>query len=65
MELRRKVGFAVLTVLHQVSYADFYILGFLHFCKRIDEAVFERVLEGRPALGNLYEAGGQYLARDD
>jgi hypothetical protein len=48
------------------SYADFVVLGWLQFYSRIDEErLFNRVLKMEPALGRLYEAGKQWLKRDD
>ena len=47
-----------------VSYADFVILGFLQFCKRIDQRYLDRVVEMEPVLGRLYAASEGWLARD-
>ena len=48
-----------------VSYADFVIVGFLQFCKRIDQSYYDRVVEVDPAFGRLYDASKEWLARDD
>lgn len=48
-----------------VSYADFILVGALHFFKRLGERVYERFVEMEPALRRLYEASGQWLYRDD
>lgn len=49
-----------------VSYADLVVLGWLQFYKCVDkERLFDRVVEIEPALGTLYEAGKQWLKRDD
>ena len=47
-----------------MSYADFVILGFLQFCKRIDQRYLDRVVEMEPVLGRLYAASEEWLARD-
>ena len=48
------------------SYADMVVLGWLQFYRRIDEErLFNRVVRLEPALGRLYEAGKQWLKRDD
>jgi len=49
-----------------VSFADFLVLGLLQFYKQIDEErIFKRVIELEPALGKLYDAGKQWLERDN
>ncbi|KAK4693882.1 hypothetical protein P7C71_g3598, partial [Lecanoromycetidae sp. Uapishka_2] len=48
-----------------VSYADFVIVSVLHFIKRIDEKIFERVVQIEPALKELYDASREWLKRDD
>ena len=48
-----------------VSYADFVIVAFLHFAKRIDEAIYERLVATKPALKEVYEASTPWLERDD
>lgn len=47
------------------SYADFVIVGMLHFFNRVDEAIFERVVKTEPECGKLYDACKQWLERDD
>ena len=48
-----------------VSYADFVFVGFLTFMKRIDEKVYEKLVEMEPEFGRVYEACGEWLKRDD
>ncbi|KAL8718597.1 MAG: hypothetical protein Q9225_004282 [Loekoesia sp. 1 TL-2023] len=48
-----------------VSYADFILVGALHFFKKLGEGVYERFVEMEPALGRLYDASEQWLYRDD
>ena len=48
-----------------VSYADFVIVSVLHFMKRIDQALYERVIGIEPAFRDLYEASKVWLERDD
>ena len=49
----------------QVSYADFILVGFLHFLKRIDISMYERAVDLDPALKTVYEASQKWLSRDD
>lgn len=49
----------------EVSYADFYLIGALHFFKRMGEGVYERFVEMAPELGKLYEASKELLVKDD
>lgn len=48
-----------------VSYADFVIVGVLHFFRRIQEDIFQRAVEIEPALGDVYEASKLWLERDN
>ncbi|CAI6248900.1 unnamed protein product [Periconia digitata] len=48
-----------------VSYADFILVSFLHFVKRIDENVYQRYLDFDPAFATVYEACRQWLVKDD
>lgn len=48
-----------------VSYADFYIVGFLRFVQRIGEDLYERMVEMESALKTLYDASAVWLERDD
>lgn len=48
-----------------VSYADFVIVAFLHFAKRVDEAIYEQLVGIEPALKMVYEASTPWLERDD
>jgi len=48
-----------------VSYADFNIVGFLRFLKRIGEDLYERMVKMEPALKTLYDASAVWLERDD
>ncbi|OCL06103.1 hypothetical protein AOQ84DRAFT_390428 [Glonium stellatum] len=48
-----------------VSYADFILVAFLHFLKRVDQAVFDRFVAHDPAFSAIYEASQAWLARDD
>jgi hypothetical protein len=48
------------------SYADIVVLASLQFYKRVDEErLFNKVVNLEPALGRLYQAGEQWLKRDD
>lgn len=47
----------------EVSYADFYIVGFLQFAKRLGK--LERAFSYDSAFRNLYEASAKWLERDD
>lgn len=47
-----------------VSYADFQLVAILHWAKRADESVFERLVAFEPAFGTVYEAAAPYLKRD-
>ena len=48
-----------------VSYADFVVMGGLDFFRRVDNGLFERVIAMDPSLKELYEAGKEWLARND
>ncbi|KAI4122839.1 MAG: hypothetical protein LQ338_005591 [Usnochroma carphineum] len=61
--LKKKGGPFVLG--EEVSYADFILVGLLRLFKRIGEGVYERAVEMEPSLGRLYDASGEWLARDD
>jgi len=50
---------------YAASYADFVVLSNLQYFKRIDESLFKRMLKIEPALETLYEAGKQWVERDD
>lgn len=50
---------------YAASYADFVVLSNLQYFKRIDETLFKRMLKIEPALETLYEAGKQWVERDD
>ena len=47
-----------------VSYADFVIVGMLHFFKVIDESIYDRVIKTEPECGKLYDACKPWLERD-
>lgn len=47
------------------SYADFVIVGALHFLKVIEEDLYSRIVTIEPAFGKLYDASSQWLKRDD
>ncbi|KFY02776.1 hypothetical protein O988_01925 [Pseudogymnoascus sp. VKM F-3808] len=48
------------------GYADLVVLSWLEFYKRIDkERLFDKVVTMEPSLGRLYEAGKQWLERND
>jgi hypothetical protein len=47
------------------SYADFKIVGLLHFFKVVDQPTYERVLKTEPVYGKLYEACQKWLDRDE
>jgi hypothetical protein len=50
-----------------VSYADFIVVGFFQFLKRIsyDDDIVGRALQIDPSFLVLYEACPQWLKRDD
>lgn len=48
-----------------VSYADFIILGMIHFVRRIHEDLYQRAIAAEPALKTLYDASAAWLQRDD
>ncbi len=48
-----------------MSYADFIVVGFLQFYRRIDEPLFKKLISIEPVLGELYEACGEWLKRDE
>ncbi|KAF2090785.1 hypothetical protein K490DRAFT_62113 [Saccharata proteae CBS 121410] len=47
-----------------VSYADFVFVGFLHFCRRIRQDMFERVVATDRAFAMVYDACSKWLERD-
>lgn len=47
-----------------VSYADFVVVGALHFLKRIDTRYYDRIVAIEPAFNKLYEACERWLERD-
>ncbi|KAF2438975.1 hypothetical protein P171DRAFT_370699 [Karstenula rhodostoma CBS 690.94] len=47
-----------------VSYADFQLVAVLHWAKRADEGIFERLVAYEPAFGTVYEAAAPYLERE-
>lgn len=53
------------TDVRSVSYADFPLVGFLQFMKKIEEDIYERAVRIEPALKSLYEASAGCLKRDD
>lgn len=61
--LTRRSG--VVLTFDQASYGDFYIVSLLHFWKRIDEQIYQRAVDSEQALGSVYEASKEWLARDD
>lgn len=49
-----------------VSYADLVVLAWLQFYWVVDkERLFDRAVKTEPVLGRLYEAGKQWLERND
>jgi glutathione S-transferase len=49
----------------QVSYADFVVVAVLEGFRRIGQDLFMRIVEGREALREVWEACGEWLERDD
>ena len=49
----------------QVSYADFVIVAVLEGFRRIGQDLFERIVEGREALREVWEACGEWMEKDD
>ena len=49
----------------EVSYADFNLLGFLQFCKRAGQDIFDHIAASDPAFQRLYDASTRWLERDD
>ena len=48
-----------------VSYADFVVVGFFQFVKRVGEDdVFPRIMQIDPSFPALYEASAEWLKRD-
>ena len=52
-------------IVGEASYADFIVVGMLHFFKVLDEDIYGRVVKAGPDCGKLYEACKQWLERDD
>lgn len=48
-----------------MSYADFYLVSFLQFARRIDEKIFERLCKMQPAFKTLYDKCEYLLKKDD
>ncbi|KAL1605007.1 hypothetical protein SLS60_004550 [Paraconiothyrium brasiliense] len=46
------------------SYADFQLVAILHWAKRADENVFERLVAFEPAFRTIYDAYAPYLKRE-
>jgi hypothetical protein len=46
------------------SYADFFVVGIIHFLKLLEEDFYQRLAKAEPALGELYEATKPWLERD-
>ena len=55
----------ILLMQNLASYADFVVVGMLHFFKVIDESIYERVVATEPECGKLYDACKPWLERDD
>ncbi|KAL9006293.1 MAG: hypothetical protein Q9188_000950 [Gyalolechia gomerana] len=49
----------------EVSYADLVVVAMLHYFRRLEGGVYERVVGMEPALEELYRACGEWLERDD
>lgn len=47
----------------EASYADFIIIGWLHFQKLIDEEIYTRLVKIEPRLGQLYDAAEVWMER--
>jgi len=47
------------------SYADFVIVGALHFLRVVEEDLYNRVIKIEPAFDKLYDASSPWLKRDD
>lgn len=48
-----------------VSYADFIFVSMLHFVKRLDEQVFQRLVSSDAAISRVYEASREWFAKED
>lgn len=46
------------------SYADFVVVGMLHFFKLVDESLYERMVQIEPEFEKLYGACRLWLERD-
>ncbi|KAI8936485.1 hypothetical protein NX059_006890 [Plenodomus lindquistii] len=48
-----------------VSYADFILVSALHFFKRVDEGMFQKLMALDPSFDKVYEASKQWLEKDN
>jgi hypothetical protein len=60
-----KAKMSWLIISGKVSYVDFRIVAILQFMKSVDVEIFEKICSIDPALKDLYDACGEWLARDD
>jgi len=49
----------------KVSYADFVLVSFFVFLRRLGEDLFERVMEVEEGFGELFKACEKWIERDD
>ncbi|KAI4169574.1 MAG: hypothetical protein LQ343_005594 [Gyalolechia ehrenbergii] len=61
----QKGGGPFLKGVEEVTYADLVVVGLLHYFRRLEGGVYERVVGMEPALGELYRACGEWWERDD
>lgn len=47
-----------------VSYADFVIVGYLHFMKLINEEIYQKMVKIEPTLESHYNSSKKWLERD-
>src|SRR5690242_10137726 len=47
-----------------VSYADFIFVSALYFVNRIDEQAFQKIVSFDPTILKIYEASGQWVAKN-
>lgn len=47
------------------SFADFYIVSFVHYARRCNEENFTGLVLAAPALQTLYDGCGQWLKKED
>lgn len=52
------------TKFETASYADFVIVSWLHFLKRIDENIYAKVVKIEPAYEKVYNASAKWLEHD-